>query len=208
MSKELFCAIIGDINKSRELRGRARVQKTFQGAVVAINHEYKDRIASKFVVTLGDEFQGLLKTPEDSLQCVRRFQELMGRVQFRFGIGLGTLSTPLVPEKALGMDGECFHRARAALEKAKSNKRQIVYGLDNEWLPMINALIGLMELQWSRLTKRQAQIASLFKESGSQESVARRLKISQPAVSKALSGTKALTDAENALYLILASLVR
>jgi hypothetical protein len=74
--KQQYCAIIGDINKSRTLERRARAQEKFKEAVAAINKEFKNDIASKFLITLGDEFQGLLKTPARSYHIVRRFQEL------------------------------------------------------------------------------------------------------------------------------------
>jgi DNA-binding CsgD family transcriptional regulator len=65
-----------------------------------------------------------------------------------------------------------------------------------------------MEKHWSRLTRRQRQIADLLKQSRNQEEVARRLRISQPAISKALAGgaVRQLEEAERSLYNALASL--
>lgn len=207
MKTQQYCAIIGDINKSRSLSQRAKVQRKFQHAIETINKEFRNEIASKFILTLGDEFQGLLKSPAESYRLVRRFQDLMEQIPFAFGIGVGTLSTEH-KTTALGMDGECFHHARVALEHAKKQKVEVFYVFNHPSLDLVNALIGLMEKQWSRLTDRQKQIAQLVKQYSSQEIVARRLRVSQPAVSKVYSsGTiKQLTEAERVLYKFLRSL--
>lgn len=204
MKPKSYCAIIGDINKSRSLPQRAKVQKQFQRAIELINKEYKAEIASKFVLTLGDEFQGLLSSPAESYRIVRRFQGEMGSVPFAFGVGIGSLATPLNPKEALGMDGECFHRARAALKEAKSGHRGVMYDFDSPTASFINALVGLMEVLWGRLTPRQKRIAQLSR-SYNQKRIAGRLKISPQAISKAYSsaGIKRLQEAEHALQTLL-----
>ena len=70
MKKE-YCAIIGDMNKSRLLPQRANAQKKFIKAVAAINNEFQQHIAWKFVLISGDEFQGLLKSPAESYRFIR-----------------------------------------------------------------------------------------------------------------------------------------
>jgi len=203
-----YCAIIGDMNRSRSLPDRAKVQRGFQKAIETINHEFKREIASRFVVTLGDEFQGLLHSPEKSYMLVRRFQELMLPVSFAFGVGLGTLSTALVPKAAVGMDGECFHFARAALLQAKEKKHEIVYGFDHPCHSLVNALVALLTSEWRRLTPRQREITKLMGVHKNQYLVARKLKISQPAVSKAYSSSivKQLNSAETVLRSFLGSI--
>ena len=59
-----YLAVIADMVKSRELSSakRAVVQKHFQELVATLNREYRNSLASKFAITLGDEFQGLLTT--------------------------------------------------------------------------------------------------------------------------------------------------
>lgn len=199
MSSKQYCAIIGDIRKSRSLPARALVQRKFTSAIETVNAEFKKEIASRFLVTLGDEFQGLLISPSESYRLIRQFQDLMGSIPFSFGIGIGTLSTPLKKD-ALGMDGEVFHRARAALIRAKKAKREILYDFDSPALDITNALIGLLESERHRLTVRQKQIARLLKELKAQEAVARRLRITQPAVAKVVASLRHMFEAERSLY--------
>lgn len=202
-----YCVIIGDINKSRSLADRERVQRKFQQAIDTINKEFKTVIAAKLVLALGDEFQGLLKTPAESYKIVRRFQDLMEPVSLSFGIGVGTLSTSL-KSTPLGMDGECFHRARAAVQKAKRAKRRLVYDFNDAAVVLVNALIGLMDKQWKRLTSRQQEIMRLIKEYSRQEVVANKLHITQQAVSKAYTSTviKEFHEADDSLREFLQSL--
>ena len=58
-------AIIGDMVHSRALSARARsaAQTDFAKLVVLLNRRFRRTIASRFVITLGDEFQGLLREP-------------------------------------------------------------------------------------------------------------------------------------------------
>jgi hypothetical protein len=203
MKQKTYCAIIGDINRSRSLSGRAKVQRRFASGVETINREFKNAIASRFLVTLGDEFQGLLRTPDESYSLVRRFQEVMDPVPFTFGVGIGSLSTPLRPE-ALGMDGEAFHRAREALREAKRRRRTLHYSFDGENEPVVNALVAVMDLAWLRLTPRQRQIVRFLKEH-TQKEVARRLRISVQSISRSkhAAGVVALEEASAALRRLL-----
>jgi DNA-binding CsgD family transcriptional regulator len=198
MPQENYCAIIGDIRKSRSLPARGSVQRKFASTIETVNAEFRKEIASRFLITLGDEFQGLLISPAGSYRLVRRFQDLMKPVSFSFGVGIGTLSTP-VKRDALGMDGDVFHRARAALTHAKKSKREILYSFDSPTLDITNALIGLLEREWHRLTARQKQIAHLLEELDGQKAVARRLRITQPAVAKVVASLRHTTEAEKAL---------
>jgi biotin operon repressor len=187
--KPQYCAIIGDINKSRQLQKRGAVQIIFERAVEQINKTFKDEIASNFLITTGDEFQGLLFTPAISYQLVRYFQDAMNKVNFSFGIGVGTLATNLLPKSAIGMDGDCFYRARAALQKAKKEKRELFYDFDNPASELVNALVTLLDKQWNQLNDTQKKIVLLRKNKMTQQAIAKKLRITKQAVSKAIRAT-------------------
>jgi hypothetical protein len=207
MKTRTYCAIIGDINKSRALLERVKIQRRFQKAVETINKEYEQEIASKFILTLGDEFQGLLRTPRESYRLVRRFQDIMGDVPFAFGIGVGILSTRLKNE-ALGMDGECFHRARAALQQAKKSKIEVVFDFEHSFLQLVNTTVALLEKEWKLLNPKQKKIAQLMKEFDHQQTVAKKINVTQQYISKALRTTvmKEMNNAEKVLYQFLESI--
>ena len=189
--KTQYCAIIGDINNSRQLEKRGTVQKKFERVIEFINKEYKEEIASKFLITIGDEFQGLLHTPEKSYQLVRHFQDLMEPVTFSFGVGIGTLATPITPKAAIGMDGECFHRARAALQQAKTERKTICYNYsDMVHQKFTNAVVHLLDYQWNKFTGQQQEIVRLLR-SHSQTETAEILKVTKQAISKVVNSVPA-----------------
>lgn len=187
--KQQYCAIIGDINKSRSLQRRAQTQKKFKKAVATINKEFKDDIASKFLITLGDEFQGLLRTPLHNYQLICRFQELMEPVSFTFGVGIGTLSTPLNTKEAIGMDGECFYRARNAIQRAKKEKKKLVYDFDDPAVMLVNAIVVSVDAHGKLLNTTQQKIVQLRNKGMTQRAIAQKLRITKQAVSKAISTT-------------------
>jgi hypothetical protein len=200
MTSRTYCAIIGDITRSRELPDRAAVQRKFLRTIDRINAEFSRSIAAgfRFRVSEGDAFEGLLDHPAESYRIVRFLREQMGPVPFLVGIGVGTLSTPL-GKNVDAVDGEAFHRARRALEHARSRRQAIVFDLDSPSLPLLNALVGLMEAV--RVTPRQREVLRWMGALGTQAAVARKLKISQPAVSKVMTvpAIAKLVGAENAV---------
>src|ERR1700739_4171570 len=86
-----YVAVIADMVKSRELPSaqRAVVQKHFQELVTTLNREYRDKLASKFAITLGDEFQGLLTTSSVLPDLIWLIEEKFSDRQVRVGIGIG-----------------------------------------------------------------------------------------------------------------------
>ncbi len=58
---ELYVTIIGDIRASRKLEHRNQSQMTLHAVLEELNTAYTDSIASRFVITLGDEFQGSIQ---------------------------------------------------------------------------------------------------------------------------------------------------
>ncbi len=185
--KKVYCAIIGDINKSRQLERRGIVQKKFQEVIEQINKEYKSEIASKFLITIGDEFQGILHSPAKSYHIIRRIQDSMEDISFTFGIGIGTLATPILPNAAIGMDGDCFYRARAALQRAKKEKRELLYDFQEPESFLVNAIVATLDKQWKQLNKTQRKIIQLRKTGLEQKAIAKKIGITKQAVSKAIN---------------------
>ncbi len=58
-----------------------------------INTKYHSVIAAKFTITLGDEFQGLLSSPEVLMDIVDYIKVHLHPIKVRFGIGFGDMST-------------------------------------------------------------------------------------------------------------------
>jgi hypothetical protein len=203
MTRTTYCAIIGDMTKSRDLSGRKRAQKLFVGVVERVNQEFKGSLVSdfRFRIREGDSFEGLLASPAESYRCTRRLLALMSPLAFSVGIGIGPVATELSADVDL-VDGEAFHRARAALAQARKVRQEIVFDFASPAAGLLNALAGLVEKEWYRLTDRQREVIRLMGELGNQERVARKLKITQPAVAKVLGAptVRKMLEGEHAVH--------
>jgi len=190
--KNIYCAIIGDIIRSRDLVERKPVQEKFQKGIKKINEEFKSEIVSQFLITLGDEFQGVLLHPEKSVDLIDRFEELIHPVNFVYGVGIGEITTKIY-KFALGMDGSAFHRARSALEQAKKGPQRTFYLTENAELDeIVNTLLFLIQELKKHWTPRQFEVVSLYQKIGSQKKVAEQLQIVPSVVSETLISAHAV----------------
>src|SRR5271156_1591606 len=118
-----YFAVIADMVGSRGMaRSERRVlQQKFARLIASFNRDYRKTIASKFVITLGDEFQGLLSSATVIPDLIWRLEQDLPQREFRVGIGLGTLDTPL-QKVAINIDGPVLHTARAAIDYSRKEK--------------------------------------------------------------------------------------
>lgn len=184
-----YVALKFDMVRSRRLPRRDEVQKQFLATAADINRQFGDYMAAGFVVTHGDEAQVLLEA-QQARWAFRLFEYLalsLRGVEFRCGIGLGTLSTALQP-LSVGMDGEAWQNAQEALDKAKKGKLIISFsGFDPELEFQLNALGNLLCHVQARWSEEQLKTILLLSRLGKQRDVAAELGISEAAVSKQLT---------------------
>ncbi|MBR6408247.1 MAG: hypothetical protein IKS19_06700 [Clostridia bacterium] len=194
----MYFAIIGDIISSKKIKERHECQQKLDNVLSLINCVYEKTIASKFLITLGDEFQGLLLSPEYALDIIERISFCMYPVEVRFGIGKGEISTGPVGEYALGSDGSAYHRARSAIEEIKTQEKRnrscgtrIKFaGPDDSESSVLNAIaVGLYAIEKRWTNKQRELIALMLFEDLTQESVAERLGITQSSVNRRLKAS-------------------
>lgn len=198
-SDPMYIAVIGDIRTSKELRDRRLVQEKLRRTLENINGRYKEDISANYLITLGDEFQGLLNDGGNLLQMIEQIQREMYPVQIRFGIGMGAITTAINADMAIGADGPAYYCARNAIESLREKERRSKRGgcgiriEADEGNPVItdllNAVFSLMSVLQNRWTARQREIIWDFDfHKDSQEKTAIRLGITQPSVQKGLAG--------------------
>jgi hypothetical protein len=110
-----YIAIIGELKNSKNLENRNEVQIKLENVLKKINSSYSDQIASNFTITLGDEFQGLLSESSNVMYIMSEIEKVLYPVKFRFGVGIGTITTRINRELAIGADGPAYQRARTAM---------------------------------------------------------------------------------------------
>jgi hypothetical protein len=195
--------MVGSRNIARS--GRRALQQKFARLIASLNRDYRKTIASKFVITLGDEFQGLLNSTTVIPDLIWRLEQDLPQRQFRVGVGLGALDTP-IQKYAINIDGPALHTARAAIEYAKKEKALGgVFRGFGELDDILNGLSGLLWFQRSRWTQAQRHIANLLRKGMSQTEVAEELGIKKQVVSRQVlaSGSYPYIAADNAWRMIL-----
>ena len=193
-----YLAVIGDIKGSRKLHNRFEVQECLKSTLQDVNTRFADDIAANFTITLGDEFQGLLNSGKNIMELFFTIERKMYPVEFRLALGLGTITTKINPQLAIGADGPAFHRARAAIDQLKKNEQKKQTALSDtrialdsknqqieDLLNTIFILLTAIKASWS---KRQRETIWNIQEHGdSQTKVATRLGISQVSVQRNLA---------------------
>lgn len=193
-----FIAIIGDIKDSKELENRREVQQKLNHVLETVNEIYCEDIASNFIITLGDEFQGLLRVCGDVLGIIKYIQRELYPVKLRFGVGFGKIHTAIFRYAAIGADGPAYYAARKMIEELREQEKKLkkqaadiqisIYGTEEFEITEINAILVLMKLMedgWSE--KQRYTIWDMEQNGGSQEECANRMGTTQSTVARRLA---------------------
>ncbi|NLX76554.1 MAG: hypothetical protein GXZ01_04165 [Clostridiaceae bacterium] len=194
-----YIAIIGDIRNSKKIKDREDVQVKLRNTLGSINDKYAQDIASRFTITLGDEFQGLLLDGKNLMSIVTEIERKMYPAKIRFGIGIGDIVTDINPELSIGADGPAYHKARQAIEFLRQNERRKeaavtdirfeTDGGDSICIELINTVTSLITAIKNSWTDRQREaIWDMMEHDDTQANVAKRLGIRQSSLQKHLSG--------------------
>ncbi len=191
-----YIAVIGDLIKSKNIPNRFEFQEELKDTFTKINAKYSRSIASKFSVTIGDEFQAVLFLDNSLLKIL---DELFINVpyDFRLGIGFGSLSTKIDSELSIGADGEAFWRAREAIEFIHNsnyrNRCNIFFIGERDVDSSINTIFLLSETIKSKWTAVQKETfaammnENIYSEDFKQNDLARILHIDESSLSRRLS---------------------
>lgn len=197
----MYCAIIGDIINSKQIQARDAIQIKLKQALTAINNDYYDEIKSNFVITLGDEFQGVLSSAKEVLKIVEIIKTQLYPVKIRFGIGLGDIYTEINRNESLGADGPAYYSARNSINYLKKAEKKYevpsqylhiqMYQKKDSLLELINATLALCSQIEDGWTKRQREIIELMKQNNnSQKNVADILDINKSNIQRSLNSSK------------------
>ncbi|WP_349977221.1 SatD family protein [Streptococcus parasanguinis] len=196
----MYLALIADVIDSKTVQERLDLQKQVEKTLQKMNELFGDYLASRFTLTLGDEFQALLKVDAPVFQIIDTLRSELTPTQLRFGIGLGEIVTAIDPLQSVGADGPAYWNARAAInfvhQKNDYGNTQIYFssGKENQDF-FVNALIASGEAIRSGWRESQEEILldllkrSVYSESFSQQDLAQSLAINPSALSKRLKSS-------------------
>lgn len=190
----MYCAMIGDLIGSKKIEGEEReaVQLRLRQLLDEMNTRFSEYLASPFLVTLGDEFQGLLTAAEPALEIIEYIDRGLSKhkVRMRYGLGLGEISTgPVNRTQALGDDGPAYHYARQGVDLLKkADWRGFPVSIqtnraDASLLEAICRLLNDLTGDWSDVQRQYVLDMELL---GEQLLAAEKNNVSQSSISRAL----------------------
>lgn len=196
----MYLALIADVIDSKMVQERFDLQNQVEKTLQKMNELFGDYLASRFTLTLGDEFQALLEVDAPVFQIIDTLRLELKPTQLRFGIGLGEIVTDIDPLQSIGADGPAYWNARAAInlvhQKNDYGNTQIYFssGKENQDF-FVNALIASGEAIRSGWRDSQEEILlnllnrSVYSEFFSQQDLAQSLAINPSALSKRLKSS-------------------
>jgi hypothetical protein len=192
-----YIAIIGDIVQSKKLINRYEIQDKLQEVLNKVNKKYSEDIASNFMITLGDEFQGLLENGKNTMKIVTEIEDEMYPVEIRYGIGVGEITTDIKRDSPFGSDGSAYHNARKMIDKLKSMEKMkkainsnmmITSEGDNAKTDLLlNSILSLcftIKQKWSK--RKREIILEVIRHNDNQSKAAEEIGVSQGSIHKAL----------------------
>ena len=196
----MYLALIADVIDSKMVQERFDLQKQLEKTLQTMNELFGEFLASSFTLTLGDEFQALLKVDAPVFQIIDTLRSELTPTQLRFGIGLGEIVTDIDPLQSIGADGPAYWNARAAInlvhQKNDYGNTQIYFSCGKEKQDFfVNALIASGEAIRSGWRGSQEEILldllkrCVYSENFSQQDLAQSLEINPSALSKRLKSS-------------------
>lgn len=122
-----YLTVICDLKGSKRLKDRDAIQHRLIGTLKEANGRFGPIIAAPFLITMGDEWQGLLHYPCDYRVVLDFFRAELDGLDFYAGLGVGGVSVHDFELTVNQLDGPAFHKARAAVSLAKRKKFSLVY---------------------------------------------------------------------------------
>jgi len=189
-----FVVINADIKASRKLRDLERYewQLFLKSAIVQINENYRPAVEADFMITKGDEFQGVLNDLARVNEIMLFFERLVYPLRLRFGVGYGLIQK-MGSQVAIEMDGPAFHLASSALSTAKKKKVAVYVKTQNTAFDLsmntIYQLLYSIKNRWHEIAYKRYW---KYKELGTFKLVAEQEGVSTQAVWDSLNSSGAL----------------
>ncbi|MEJ2004997.1 MAG: SatD family protein [Cyclobacteriaceae bacterium] len=123
-----YVILMADIIGSSEYEG-ASLMDVFSAAVSRVNDRHRSCIRSPLTITLGDEFQGVVKDLPAAVDIIFDMDEQCLQMdpsfRLRYVIRLGEIDTVINHESSHGMLGAGLTAAREQLESMKKGDQEI-----------------------------------------------------------------------------------
>ncbi|MCU0418057.1 MAG: SatD family protein [Cyclobacteriaceae bacterium] len=172
--------LMADVVDSSKRKGKA-LMGDFSKLVAEINDERAHHVLSPLTITLGDEFQGVVKNPQVAVEMVldleKKVMSLKTPFMLRYVIHEGEIQTRLNRVRAHEMLGPGLTEARSKLLEMKTSKARFFVSLENKGASeKLNILFSVLQGISDQWTSAQRKVATAFFERGDYRAVAEYLK--------------------------------
>jgi hypothetical protein len=127
--------LMGDIIASGK-KNQTELMNDFKHLIKDVNDNNKNGILSPLTITLGDEFQGVIKDLPTSINIIINIEEniIKNKLNFklRYILNEGNIDTPINKDRAHEMLGSGLTDARYKLNELKNDKERFFISLDNK----------------------------------------------------------------------------
>lgn len=185
---------MADIIDSRKQPSK-KLMRDFQNVVKSINFKYRKHLLSPLTITLGDEFQGVLKSYDSALRLILEMEEEIvkqgGKFKLRYVLNYGDIETKLNHEIAYGMMGRGLTKSREALEELKDTDVRFLVILDSATdAEIMNNLFKLYDRVISDWKGKDLDYVKLFLEDKTYQEVASELGVNLTSAWRRLRSLK------------------
>lgn len=157
------------------------LMKDFKAVVESVNQKHEKGLLSPLTITLGDEFQGVVRNVHEAIKVVLALEdaimELAKPFKLRYIIHQGRIDTPINHEKAYEMLGPGLTEAREKLTSMKSSKKRFVVSIADKALSdQVGLMFTIYQGIADRWTPGQLKVVNAFMELNDYKKVAEKLK--------------------------------
>lgn len=135
MKNKAHIVLMADIVDSRK-SDQKELMKRFRKLTDDVNKKNRKALLSPITITLGDEFQGVVKNISAAVCLILEMEEKLIQDQagfkLRYVLYEGSIDTPINEDIAYGMLGEGLTKAREALENTKATNSRYYFNLKNQ----------------------------------------------------------------------------
>ena len=166
MNKEKHYILMADVKDSRRKKGN-KLMNDLKSVVNETSVDYKSSFVSPITITLGDEFQSIVKSLSEGLDIVFNMEEyrIHNQIDFelRYVIYQGEIDTAINTTVAHEMVGEGLTNARETLQGLKKKNQNYYIYLDNQTKSKyLNQLFFLYHSEVSGWHKKDYEVIGYF----------------------------------------------
>lgn len=186
--KQKFYVLLGDVVQSRLIDNRDDFQKKIEKTCRNINTMYAEDIYADFKILKGiDEIGGVLSSMSNIYKIITKILDDFYPNTIRFALVFDYIDTAIETRNVTKMDGVAFHKASEMIRELKMSKLMFDMSVEDEMLDIaITGQINLIFLFKNNWSATQYNIVREYEKTKKQSEVAKKLRMTQQAVSKNL----------------------